>query len=98
MSELSFCFRRLANQMRTGRKRPFQSQRSIRKAKVRGMSDNELRALAISTFGDEAKADKWLCQPLFILGGATPLDFAKEPHGREKIKTILAKIDWGAAA
>lgn len=62
------------------------------------MSDLEIRTMATRTFGDEQKAEAWLRGPLAELNGVSPLDVAATEQGAALIKTILGKIEWGAAA
>ncbi len=57
-----------------------------------------IQTLAEDTFGDKPKAGVWLRRPLVELGGETPLAIAETDTGARVIETILAKIDWGAAA
>lgn len=57
-----------------------------------------IQTLAEDTFGDKTKAGAWLRRPLAELGGETPLAVAETETGARVIETILAKIDWGAAA
>ncbi|MDN5926399.1 MAG: DUF2384 domain-containing protein [Hyphomicrobiales bacterium] len=57
-----------------------------------------VQSLAEQTFGDRAKANRWLRRPLMELGGETPLVVAQTEAGARVIETILGKIDWGAAA
>jgi putative toxin-antitoxin system antitoxin component (TIGR02293 family) len=56
------------------------------------------QTLAEATFGDKAKAGAWLRRPLAELSGETPLAVAETETGGRVIETMLAKIDWGAAA
>jgi putative toxin-antitoxin system antitoxin component (TIGR02293 family) len=57
-----------------------------------------VQTLAEDTFGNKTKAGVWLRHPLVELGGETPLAIAETDTGARVIETILAKIDWGAAA
>lgn len=57
-----------------------------------------IQSLAEDVFGDTANANKWLRQPLGVLGGKPPLDVARTDAGARVVEQILAKIDWGAAA
>jgi putative toxin-antitoxin system antitoxin component (TIGR02293 family) len=66
-------------------------------------SDRAVRLLRIQTvaedvFASKDKANTWLRRPLRELGSETPLDVAETEAGARVIETILAKIDWGAAA
>jgi putative toxin-antitoxin system antitoxin component (TIGR02293 family) len=78
---------------RTTRREPLtidESDRLVRLARI--------QAVAEDVFGDAAKANRWLREPLGILGGKSPLDFARSDPGARVIEQILARIDWGAAA
>lgn len=57
-----------------------------------------IQALAEDTFGDVAKANRWLRERLGILDGKSPLEVARTESGARLIEQILAQIDWGAAA
>lgn len=57
-----------------------------------------IQALAEETFGDTAKANRWLRKELGELGGETPLSMAQTEAGARVVESVLAKIAWGAAA
>ena len=57
-----------------------------------------VQTIAEDTFGDTAKANRWLRQPLMELAGEAPLVVAQTEAGARVVETILAKIAWGAAA
>ncbi|MGB3416699.1 MAG: antitoxin Xre/MbcA/ParS toxin-binding domain-containing protein [Mesorhizobium sp.] len=57
-----------------------------------------IQSLAEETFGDPAKANRWLRKELAELGGEAPLTVAQTETGTRVIETILGKIAWGAAA
>jgi putative toxin-antitoxin system antitoxin component (TIGR02293 family) len=57
-----------------------------------------IQTLAEDTFGDKTKAGVWLRRPLAELRDESPLAVAETDTGARVIETILAKIDWGAAA
>ncbi|RUV89384.1 DUF2384 domain-containing protein [Mesorhizobium sp. M1A.F.Ca.IN.022.07.1.1] len=57
-----------------------------------------IQALAEETFGDAAKANRWLRKELGELAGETPLSVAQTEAGARVVETILGKIAWGAAA
>ncbi|MBZ9798710.1 antitoxin Xre/MbcA/ParS toxin-binding domain-containing protein [Mesorhizobium sp. ES1-4] len=67
-----------------------ESDRAVRLARI--------QSLAEETFGDPAKANRWLRKELAELGGETPLTVAQTEAGTRVIETILGKIAWGAAA
>lgn len=41
------------------------------------------------------EAERWLTEPNAKLDGKTPLEYASNPRGRERIMDILRKIEWG---
>lgn len=57
-----------------------------------------IQALAEDTFGDVAKANRWLRESLGVLDDKSPLELARTESGARLVEQILAKIDWGAAA
>ncbi len=66
-------------------------------------SDNVIRLMRLVShaeicFGAREKAWRWLRKPLAMLDGETPLGFAQSDPGARVIETMLAKIEWGAAA
>lgn len=67
-----------------------ESDRAVRLARI--------QSLAEETFGEPAKANRWLRKELAELGGETPLTVAQTEAGTRVIETILGKIAWGAAA
>jgi len=46
-------------------------------------------------FGNKVKADIWLSQPKFSLGGRTPLELANTEAGYELVKAELEKLGHG---
>jgi len=78
---------------RAGRMQPLtveESDRAVRLMRV--------QTIAEDTFGSKEKANAWLRRPLAELDRETPLEIAQTEAGARVIETILAKIDWGAAA
>jgi putative toxin-antitoxin system antitoxin component (TIGR02293 family) len=57
-----------------------------------------IQSSAEKTFGDPAKASRWLRRPLGVLDGQSPWTVAQTEAGARLIENILAKIAWGAAA
>jgi putative toxin-antitoxin system antitoxin component (TIGR02293 family) len=57
-----------------------------------------IRALAEDVFGDAKTADRWLNDPLPILGGKSPLELERSEQDASFVAQTLAKSDWGAAA
>jgi putative toxin-antitoxin system antitoxin component (TIGR02293 family) len=67
-----------------------ESDRLVRLARIQAMAED--------VFGDEAAANRWLREPLGILGGQQPIEAAQTESGGRVVERILAGIDWGAAA
>jgi uncharacterized protein (DUF2384 family) len=57
-----------------------------------------IREAALRIFTDALKAERWLNEPLGILGEVTPLEFARTEEGARVVENILGKIEWGAPA
>jgi putative toxin-antitoxin system antitoxin component (TIGR02293 family) len=55
-------------------------------------------ALAEQTFGDKAKADRWLRKPKRALSGATPLAYLLDEAGARQVEEMLWRIDSGIFA
>lgn len=62
------------------------------------MTDLDMRALAIGTFGGEQKADAWLHRPLRELGKKSPMQVVQTIEGEALVRKILGQIALGAAA
>jgi putative toxin-antitoxin system antitoxin component (TIGR02293 family) len=65
-------------------------------------SDRITRLLRIieeaeSTFGDKAKAHKWLRRPSALLDGEAPLDRLDTDIGTRQVEAILGRIAYGLA-
>jgi putative toxin-antitoxin system antitoxin component (TIGR02293 family) len=54
-----------------------------------------LLSKAITVFGSQDEANKWLKSPQFGLGGAVPLDFAKSEVGAREVEKLLGRIEYG---
>lgn len=55
---------------------------------------DELKTLAIETFGSEAMANAWLNKENFVLG-APPILIAETDSGLMEVKKILSAISYG---
>jgi len=55
---------------------------------------NNLRKAVLRVI-KKKEAERWLIEPNVKLDGKTPLEYARDPEGREKIMDILRKIEWG---
>lgn len=88
----------LAIPARTERHRRDREQKLTHQESERVVRLLRLRALAERAFNNRAKADAWLRDPLSILDGRSPLSLARNEFGARHVETLLAKIEWGAAA
>jgi putative toxin-antitoxin system antitoxin component (TIGR02293 family) len=52
-------------------------------------------AKATDTFGEQAKAARWLQHPNRALGGLIPFDILDTDAGVKSVLTILGRIDYG---
>lgn len=50
---------------------------------------------AKQVFGDRERTRAWLNRELRVLGGRTPLDFAKTEPGAREVENILGRIEHG---
>ena len=73
-----------------------------RKHKTIGVSESdrlyrvaELIARATEIFGSKDKAARWITSPLPSLGGQTPLSKLRTGIGVERVKEVLAGIQYG---
>ncbi len=55
----------------------------------------ELWTQGIDTFGDETDFRDWLAQKNLALGDRIPLQLLASPLGREHVKEVLLRIEWG---
>jgi putative toxin-antitoxin system antitoxin component (TIGR02293 family) len=55
---------------------------------------DEVREMAIRTFGSDAAAKQWLCSPAMALDGHRPLDLLHHSAGVKRVITLLIRIDY----
>lgn len=55
----------------------------------------ELWTQGVETFGSEADFRHWLAQKNMALGDRTPLQLLTTPLGREHVREVLLRIEWG---
>jgi putative toxin-antitoxin system antitoxin component (TIGR02293 family) len=51
--------------------------------------------LANRTFGTHERTRGWLNRPLRVLGGRTPLDFARTEPGAREVEAVLGRFEQG---
>lgn len=52
---------------------------------------------AVATFGDSARAWRWMTRPTRVLGGSTPITLFDTDEGTRMVEAVLSRIDHGLA-
>ena len=73
-----------------GRLSPEQSDRLVRLLRTIGLAED--------TFGEPAKAHRWLRLPTAALAGNAPIDLLDTEVGARQVETLLGRIAHGIAA
>lgn len=55
----------------------------------------DIYAYGYEVFGDEAICNRWMLRPNRALGGLIPFDLLETQYGREEVRTIIGRIDYG---
>ncbi|HXN35869.1 MAG TPA: antitoxin Xre/MbcA/ParS toxin-binding domain-containing protein [Opitutaceae bacterium] len=50
---------------------------------------------ALQALGSNVRARRWLNRPLRVLGGRTPLDFARTEPGAREVEAVLGRFEEG---
>jgi putative toxin-antitoxin system antitoxin component (TIGR02293 family) len=53
---------------------------------------------ARQTFGSHERTRAWLARPLGVLGGRTPLDFARTEPGAREVEAVLERLEDGVVS
>jgi putative toxin-antitoxin system antitoxin component (TIGR02293 family) len=61
--------------------------------RIVGLAD--LYAYGKKVFGERERFNAWMNDPNKALGGKTPLDLIDNQFGREEVKNIIGRIEWG---
>ncbi len=61
--------------------------------KILGMAD--LYSYGFEVFEDEARFNQWMARPNKALGGQAPYDLIDNQFGREEVKNLIGRIDYG---
>lgn len=61
--------------------------------KILGMAD--LYSYGFEVFEDEARFNQWMSRPNKALGGQSPFDLIDNQFGREEVKNLIGRIDYG---
>ena len=59
------------------------------------MSLADIYSYGYEVFEDEAKFNQWMFSPNHALGGKAPYDVIDNQFGREEVKNIIGRIDYG---
>ena len=59
------------------------------------MSVADVYSYGYKVFGTEHAFNKWIFEPLGALGGKSPYDILDNVYGREEVKHIIGRIDYG---
>ena len=55
----------------------------------------DIYAYGYEVFEDTERFNKWIFRPNQALGGLPPFDFLDNQYGREEIKDLIGRIDYG---
>ena len=61
--------------------------------KILGMAD--LYSYGFEVFEDETRFNQWMAKPNKALGGQSPYDLIDNQFGREEVKNLIGRIDYG---
>jgi putative toxin-antitoxin system antitoxin component (TIGR02293 family) len=59
------------------------------------MSLADIYAYGYEVFGDQQAFNQWIFQPVAALGGKTPYSFLDNQFGREEVRNIIGRINYG---
>ncbi len=59
------------------------------------MSLADIYSYGYEVFEDEAKFNQWMFSPNHALGGKVPYDVIDNQFGREEVRNIIGRIDYG---
>lgn len=62
-------------------------------AKILGLA--EIYSLGYEVFEDEQLFNNWIFRENIALGGQSPFNFLDNPFGREEVKNIIGRINYG---
>jgi putative toxin-antitoxin system antitoxin component (TIGR02293 family) len=61
--------------------------------KIMNLAD--IYSYGYEVFGDQQEFNKWIFQPIAALGGKSPYDLLDNQYGREEVKNVIGRIDYG---
>lgn len=59
------------------------------------MSLADIYSYGNEVFGDKEQFNKWIFQPIAALGGKIPYDLLDNQFGREEIRNLIGRIEYG---
>lgn len=59
------------------------------------MSVADIYSYGYDVFGSEQEFNKWIFQPIIALGGKSPYEIMDNIYGREEVKHIIGRIEYG---
>lgn len=61
--------------------------------KIMGLTD--IYSYGYEVFGSEEEFNKWIFQPVIALGGKSPYEILDNHYGREEVKHVIGRIEYG---
>lgn len=58
----------------------------------------DIYSYGYEVFEDESRFNQWIFRPNKSLGGNTPYSFLNNQYGREEVKNLIGRIDYGVYA
>jgi len=58
----------------------------------------DIYSYGYEVFEDEDRFNQWIFRPNKSLGGSTPYSFLNNQYGREEVKNLIGRIDYGVYA
>ncbi|MEO5996735.1 MAG: antitoxin Xre/MbcA/ParS toxin-binding domain-containing protein [Chitinophagaceae bacterium] len=59
------------------------------------MSVADIYSYGYNVFGSEEEFNKWIFQPITALGGKSPYEILDNVYGREEVKHVIGRIEYG---
>lgn len=59
------------------------------------MSIADIYSYGYDVFGSEQEFNEWVFQPITALGGKSPYDVLDNVYGREEVKHVIGRIEYG---
>ena len=55
----------------------------------------DIYSYGYEVFGDEERFNKWMFRPNLALGGKTPFELIGSQFGRDEVKNVIGRIEYG---